>query len=157
MWIWLERRVQKTLSFYTPLLYSLTSVFCLTDPTDLMTSHRRDPRIEKVKRREGEKGIERTPKRVAAYSTYIHRSEFSILFLRFIFYFHHLSVPSSVALECHCICNSVLPPSDTAIHFSLSLKIPVPSRAFISNDHSFSLFRLCSFQSGFEKADRHAQ
>ncbi len=65
--------------------------------------------------------------------------------LRFIFYFL-LSPVALVSLYLQFIPLSF---SDTAIHFSLPLKIPVPSSAFISNDHSSlplspSLF-LCSF------------
>lgn len=59
-----------------------------------------------------------------------------ILSLRFIFYFHHLSVLSPVALVSLYLQFIPLSFSDTAIHFSLPLKIPVPSSAFISNDHS---------------------
>lgn len=81
-----------------------------------------------------------------------------ILSLRFIFYFLHLFVLSPVALVSLYLQFIPLSFSDTAIHFSLPLKIPVPSSAFISNDHSsLPLSSSARFQSGFERSDRHAE
>ncbi len=73
-----------------------------------------------------------------------------ILSLRFIFYFL-LSPVALVSLYLQFIPLSF---SDTAIHFSLPLKIPVPSSAFISNDHSSLPL---SSSARFQRSDRHAE
>lgn len=59
-----------------------------------------------------------------------------ILSLRLIFYFLHQFVLSPVALVSLYLQFIPLSFSEPAIHFSLSLKIPVPSVAFVSYDHS---------------------
>lgn len=88
--------------------------------------------------RTGEKESEWEPKAKTSRVGFIaaYRSEFSHFSLRFIFYFLHLFVLSPVALVSLYLQFIPLSFSDTAIHFSLPLKIPVPSSAFISDDHS---------------------
>jgi len=103
------------------------STFCLTDPPDLMTTHRRDTQKEK---RESEWEPKAKTSRVGFIAAYRSESSHFLPQIRLLFSF-----------TCSALYLQFIPLSFSvaAIHFDLPLKIPVPSQAFISNDHP-SLF-----------------
>lgn len=82
------------------------STFCLTDPPDLMTSHRRDTQIEWVRKRSKKANGSQKLKSAKWDSLLLSDQNSPILSLRFIFYFLHLFVTVSAIHSPLLLCYS---------------------------------------------------